>query len=448
MSKLTPYTLRSKMKAGDWNSDGGARGGGALYARSLMGGQVLFYFRYTNSQGVRESMPLGQWSGDKKGQGLSLVQARDKAIDLSRRYRNGERDLIQIIEAETREEARKREAASRAAEAEATEKRATLGALLSAYVEQLKQGGKPSARSVELALERHVRKSWPVLWDTPAGQVTTDDLLSVVAVPANAGNLREAAKLRSYLQAAFAAGIAARQSAQAMPAMRELRITANPARDIVTIKGASNTRERNLSVKELRAYWKRIAKLPGAAGALLRFHLLTGAQRVEQLARLTMDDFDTDARSIRLRDGKGRRLVKRIHDVPLTPEAIEAKDAMQGGALGPYLFSATAGADGADYAATRYRFQPIVEAMTEAGELEKGPFTLGDLRRTVETRLAALGESGEIRAQLQSHGLGGVQSRHYVRHDYAEEKRAALVRLHELLTGEKATVTPIKRKRS
>lgn len=447
MSKLTPRQLAT-MKAGEWASDGGARGGGALYARCLMGGQVLFYFRYTNTQGGREAHPLGQWSGEKKGLGMSLVQARYAAVDLSRRYRNGERDLIQIIDAETREEARKREAASRAAEAEATEKRATLGALLSAYVEQLKQGGKQSKRSVELALERHVRKAWPVLWDTPAAQVTTDDLLSVVAVPANAGNLREAAKLRSYLQAAFAAGIAARQSAQAMPAMRELRITANPARDIVTIKGASNTRERNLSVRELRAYWKRIAKLSGAAGALLRFHLLTGAQRVEQLARLTMDDFDTDAKSVRLRDGKGRRLVKRVHDVPLIPDAMEAMEAMQGGALGPYLFSVTAGEDGADYAATRYRLQPVVEAMTEAGELEKGPFTLGDLRRTVETRLAALGESGEIRAQLQSHGLGGVQSRHYVRHDYADEKRAALVRLHELLTGKPATVTPIKRKRA
>ena len=48
--------------------------------------------------------------------------------------------------------------------------------------------------------------------------------------------------------------------------------------------------------------------------------------------------------------------------------------------------------------------------MAEAGELEKGPFTAGDLRRTVETRLAAVGVSAEVRAQLQSHGLGGIQA--------------------------------------
>jgi integrase len=70
-------------------------------------------------------------------------------------------------------------------------------------------------------------------------------------------------------------------------------------------------------------------------------------------------------------------------------------------------------------------------------------FTPGDIRRTVETRLSALGVSLDVRAQLQSHGLGGVQARHYDRHDYQDEKRAALVKLRELLTGKAATVTDI-----
>lgn len=37
-----------------------------------------------------------------------------------------------------------------------------------------------------------------------------------------------------------------------------------------------------------------------------------------------------------------------------------------------------------------------------AGELEGAPFTLGDLRRTIETRLAAVRQSEEARGQLQS----------------------------------------------
>ncbi|WPL23259.1 site-specific integrase [Thiorhodovibrio frisius] len=51
----------------------------------------------------------------------------------------------------------------------------------------------------------------------------------------------------------------------------------------------------------------------------------------------------------------------------------------------------------------------------------------GDVRRTVETMLASMGISRETRAQLLSHGLGGVQSVHYDRHTYMEEKRAALL---------------------
>src|SRR5690606_38403587 len=132
-----------------------------------------------------------------------------------------------------------------------------------------------------------------------------DDLLAVIARLVDAEKLREAAKLRSYLSAAFAAGIRARQDARSLAALRELRITSNPARDLVTIDGASNARDRALSLAELRAYWLRITALPDPDGALLRFHLLTGGQRVEQLARLTLDDVDHDTATMHLQDSKG-----------------------------------------------------------------------------------------------------------------------------------------------
>jgi hypothetical protein len=57
------------------------------------------------------------------------------------------------------------------------------------------------------------------------------------------------------------------------------------------------------------------------------------------------------------------------------------------------------------------------------------PFQLRDVRRTLETLLASLGVSRDTRSQVQSHGLGGVQQRHYDMHEYFQEKRAALVLL-------------------
>ena len=53
-------------------------------------------------------------------------------------------------------------------------------------------------------------------------------------------------------------------------------------------------------------------------------------------------------------------------------------------------------------------------------------FQLKRIRSGVETLLAAQGVSREVRGHLQSHGLTGVQARHYDGHDYMPEKRSAL----------------------
>ena len=67
-------------------------------------------------------------------------------------------------------------------------------------------------------------------------------------------------------------------------------------------------------------------------------------------------------------------------------------------------------------------------AMVEANQ-SREPFQLRDLRRMLETLLASLGVSRDVRGQVQSHRLGGVQQRHYDRHEYWGEKRATLALL-------------------
>jgi len=56
---------------------------------------------------------------------------------------------------------------------------------------------------------------------------------------------------------------------------------------------------------------------------------------------------------------------------------------------------------------------------------------------TIETRLAARGVSDEVLARLLSHGLGTVQARHYNKHRYNDEKRAALEKLYAILVSTK-----------
>lgn len=432
------------LKPGEWLSDKGRKGAGRLAARALAGGGVHLYFRYTLPDGSRDTLPLGIY--DKTGRkGMMLQEASDKAGELSRRYQGGERDLRAILDAEAREAERQRLAAVKAAEAATVRDAATLGALLTGYVEHLRKQGKASARAVEGALFRHVRDAWPTLWSTAADDVTSDDLLAVVARVANDGKRREAGKLQSYIGSAYKAGLRARMDALALPTLRDLRITANPARDLIPIEGSTaGARDRALSVAELRAYWRRIAAMTDPDGALLRFHLLTGGQRAEQLSRLTAADLDESAEVIKLRDPKGRRKKPRIHLVPLIPAATDALRALRGDA-GPYIFTIDKGLTGAAYAIVQHRVRAVVEAMTEAGELVNGTFTPGDLRRTVETRLAAEGVPVHVRAQLQSHGLSGVQAKHYDTHHYLPDKLAALETLHRLVTGKAAKVIPIKR---
>lgn len=437
------------LAVGEWLSDGDARGGGQLYARRLAGGPVAFYFRLTLPNGKRDVLRIGEWS--ERGDGnflLSLTQARTKAAELRDRYQSGERDLRSADAERLAEEGRQKRASQEqtAREHEAGRRRAelTLGALLAGYVEVLSKAGKASAHEVEKSLIRNIREPFPKLWAAPVDDVDEDRVSVALDRLTEADKLREAAKLRSYLRAAFSAAVRARKPGGPTP-LRRFGIRVNPLRDMPTIDGASGVRERALSVEELRAYWKAINKLPEPYGALLRFHLLTGGQRVEQLSRLTTRDVDGEA--VILSDPKGRRDKPRRHLVPLIPVARAALDAMATPRMGPHLLTVTNGETAAGYDVLGRYVRKVAADMVDAGKALE-PFTPGDLRRTVETRLAALAVSTEVRANLQSHGLSGVQQRHYNVHDYANEKREALERLYRLATGAKeSNVTALRKRR-
>ncbi|MCI1139778.1 hypothetical protein MOQ14_14470 [Stenotrophomonas maltophilia] len=411
--------------------------------RKLAGGQLRFYYRYTKSNGQRDRLLIGT--------GLALTAAREAAAALSRRYQAGERDLRDAIAAEAA-------AADRAkAEvlAESTRRSgATLGALMTAYAQSLEDSGKVSAAATRASIKRHIEDPWPALWARPASELELDDLLPILSRLVRAKKLREGGKIRSYLRAAYAAAIAAKQDAAAPDALRVLNVSRNPARDLATLD-SGQPRDRVLSVAELRAYWRRIEAMPGREGALVRFHLLTGGQRIAQLMRLKWSDHDHDTDtgtgSVRLLDIKGRRRVPRVHLVPLLPliaadlAVLRGNDDSDGGdGARSHLFSLNAGKAPATYDEFRGIMDPVVASMVSAGELTS-PFTPGDLRRTVETRLAALGLSEEVRGHLQSHGLSGVQKRHYNFFEYDAEKRAAVEALYELLTGAGATVVPMRK---
>ncbi|MCC8364489.1 integrase arm-type DNA-binding domain-containing protein [Lysobacter sp. A6] len=341
------------------------------------------------------------------------------------------------------------------AEDAAARRSATLGGLLQAYADHLKAAGKPSWKEVNAAVNRHVIKGRPRLAAAAADAITVDDVMPLFHDLTKAGKLREAEKLRAYLRAAYTAARKARNDA-GMFAFSGFRIAVNPLQDLDVTRPkeaaarahqAAAERKWALTEAQLAAYWRRIHADTSSTGAALRFHLLTGGQRVDQLSRLAASDYDADQKTVTLHDTKGRRSHAYAHVVPLIPDAQKALDAMRGDA-GDHLFTISAGKDGAVYTTVRAAMRAVADAMLAAKEIDR-PFSPGVIRKTVETRLAAKGVPDEVLARLLSHGLGGVQARNYNAHHYDDEKRLALRRLRSMLEpkGKASNVTQF-RKRS
>jgi integrase len=439
---LTPADLRWN-GTDCWKSDGGARGEGRLAAR-IQEHRVLLYFRY-RADGQNRAIPIGTYSPTGNG-GLKLADARAKCRPLADLLRAGVTDLHAHLrrEQEAREHAARQaeEAARRAAE---ESKRGTLAQLCDAYVDHLERQNKQSVRDVKSLFTLHVKESDPELSARRAAEIDPEVLAGLIGKLVDGGKGRTAAKLRSYLRRAYALAAASHTDPSAPLGLRSFGIRTNPLEGIPALSKFNRARDRVLSGPELGALLRHIEALPeGHPRDALLLTLRLGGQRPAQLLRVTAKDVDLDAETITLRDPKGKRNQPRLHVLPLVPEALSIVERRLAGLSGDdKLFSMTPEALSA----------AVADMSTELvkAETAREPFQLRDLRRTCETMLASLSVSSDVRAQLQSHGLGGVQNRHYDRHDYAPEKKRTLelwaAHLKSLKEGtdKQSNVVPLKR---
>ncbi len=353
----------------------------------------------------------------------------DSGIDPRAAKRERAAEAARLI-AEAKAEALVAEAEAAKREQEKRE-RYTLRTLCEAYCDLLQARGKPSARQARSILKVHVFEAHPEMAATPARDVTPLQVAAMVRQTREAGRERAAGVLRSYLAAAFTAGKRAPFDASLPAALIPFEIERNRVDAIPPI--AVRAGNRTLSADELRAYLAELGD--NLADQALLLALLAGVQRMAQLLRPKVSDYDTGTATLRLWDAKGRRTSPREHLLPLAPRAaaLVAHLIARAEAKGsPLLFST--------YGQTQLADTTPGKRAAEIGAAVTGePFDLRDIRRTCETMLASMGISRDTRAQLLSHGLSGVQVSHYDRHAYTDEKRAALMawesRLHEIATG-------------
>ena len=440
MIRITTTALRSRGTAKTrWLTDGGSRGMGRLAARIMPNG-VHLYFQYFHGT-ERRRLPLGPY--DESGErGLSLIQARDRTAQLSALYRSGVSDLHRHFEDERQAEERARKAAELAALNAAEEaKRGTLRQLLTAYVAHLETAVKPSFRDVRSIVNRHVFEASPELSDRKAAQLSVDDFVGLVSRLVEAGKGRTADKLRSYLRSAYQLALESKTDPAAPSTLRSYGIQVNPIASIGALSQFNRPRERVLSSVELGALWRRLDSLDaGPQKDALRLLLLLGGQRPVQLLRLKATDVDIAAGTVTLYDAKGARQQPRVHVLPLVAEAkVILSRRLDGLSAGEPVFS-TDGKHSVRVETLGAQVSNIVSKMLECDPPEaRESFQLRDLRRTSETQMAALKISRDVRAQLQSHGLGGVQARHYDRHSYFAEKKQALQKWAKCLAKLHAT---------
>lgn len=408
---LTDAAIRA-MRDGETRTDGSLPvGAGRLLIECVKVRGVLhrrWIFRQRSEEGVRK-LRLGDYPA------VGLEQARTKARGHIEQVRKGIDPRLAAFE-------------QKQAIVKAEREKAALGSLrslLSAYVSWLRANGKASAREVELLFERHVLGPWPQFAAIPARSITPEMMRDVLARMIKAGIGRQTNVVRSYLHAAFVHGAHAdldprRAAAEAST----FRLDANPVQLLPRIADFETARERVLEDEELRFLWATLTARMDELALTIRCIVLLGGQRFRQVLRVKATDYDRHAATVRLTDPKGKRRKAVEHVLPVSKQVARDLDQLLSlNTKGDYVFSTNGGEKPIHHTTISSEIRAIAIAASSSGPVYKP----GDIRRTVETRLQALGVSRDVRAQLLSHGRSsGVQARHYERYDFLREKTEAL----------------------
>lgn len=459
MSKHVPLSV-SRIKQANatgheiWLSDDdGTRGAGRLVLRVTLAGTKRFYFRPPRAKGPDGApIPLGVYSRTKKPNRLTLTDARSAAAMLSASSNAG--PTLPLYEQLARASRSKFRESSSGDMASASEPRAaltltpaatdatgsapapvdvatehpTVAQLCKDYVQSLKDKCKVSAPAVKNMFTRFIYAA--EIGNLPASAATSEQFLELLRGLIDSPRTQQ--KFRSYLHSAYAGAIRASTDMAVKASKAKSDVRANPITAIQYSGQKTNARKRVLTIQELRALWTRMQLSADNSASLplrcARLALLLGGQRCEQLLRVQREQLDIEARTVLLMDNKGRRAEPRPHLLPLPAQAkaellwLSNHSASVGCT---FVFAGKSPAGAMSATEVSKLVTALCREMLVARECV-AQFQFSDFRRTAETLLAAQGVPSDTRKHLQSHGLSGVQSKHYDMYEYFDEKCKAL----------------------
>ncbi len=186
--------------------------------------------------------------------------------------------------------------------------------------------------------------------------------------------------------------------------------------------------ERVFSEDEIRLFWELTEAETPTYRAYFRLLLLTG-QRKSELLKMEWAHIDGHLLNIPSKHTKSGRK----HQIFLTRTALyELEQLRLHSGASSFVFP---GKDNSKpMVEPRRGYERLLKRMDTASR-----WSLHDLRRTVQTRMAEIGVSPDVIDRVVNHQIRGVRA-HYDRHSYTPEIRKALIawdkRLGEIVDGE------------
>jgi integrase len=373
-------------------------------------------FRFTDPvTGKRQRMTLPKYPD------MGLADARERAEALRKLVAKG----VNPIEAKQKERT------------EAPKK--TFKALADRYIEEHAKRFKKSADADDRNLRLHVL---PVWGKRNYAGIFRPDVIELIEGLIAADKPILANRVQSLISKIFSF------------AVDNALIEINPA--VRLKKRAPETAlDRTLNDDEIRLFWSRISSPPlsPSTGIALKLALLTGlrAGEIAGIHRRELVDLEDPERATILISG-ARVKNKRDHLVPLSPMARQlVLEALADDAdfLFPSRYDKATALDPHALAKGMARFAADLPDGDNTRSWKTHPPTPHDLRRTLATRLAALGVPKEDRLAVLNHVEPGVHQRHYDRHERQAEKRRALnlwaTALASILDGGRDNVIAMRR---
>ncbi len=288
----------------------------------------------------------------------------------------------------------------------------TVEAVKRRFIEQDAMRTVASWRNMQRVLDLHVV---PTLGDRPIRDIRRSDVHELLDGIVASGRVGTAREVRKHLSRMFNWAV----DREIMPN--------NPVHGMERRDLAPNDEAgRSLADDELRAVWAASSEMGYPFGPWYRLLMLTG-QRRGDWAKARRSEIDTDRRVLEIPAAryKGRR----DHVVPLADPAWEIVEQLPGFSGNDYhILSTRAGrvpVSGFSKAKRRLDKLALAAMREDEPEVALADWRVHDLRVTCETRLADLAINQEVRDAVLGHAKQGLQKT-YNKHDYADEKRAAL----------------------